>query len=182
MGKIIAIEGLDLTGKSTLVSLLQQSLNCTLKKNFIEEHREIPGLSDSERELYYASLLLKEKKAAVDTTLILDRYYPSVLHCGRILNGDNSISNRLPLTYFRQPDVFVYLKCSFEEKIDRYKKRKLFNQKDKELLSSQEFHDFSSSIYDGIMNRIDSIYRNVHEYRTDRNSSEEIVKSLQGIL
>src|SRR3989344_678679 len=182
MGKIIAIEGLDLTGKSTLVSLLQKALNCGLKKNFIEEHQEVSDLSSAKRELYYALLLHQERNTKVDYPLILDRYYPSVLHCGRVLNGQNSISNQLPLTYFKQPDLFVYLTCSFEEKIGRYKDRGIFNQKDQELLSSREFHDFSSSIYDGIIGRINSAYHNVREYRTDSNTAEEIVKSLQSIL
>ncbi len=191
MTKIVVFEGLDLAGKSTLVDLLNSKLNnngitsrinkgALAYKNVLGTKKE-EQMSRYEKDLYYTFLLTQDKHTPLsdDTDVILqDRYYPSVMFYGLLYSASNSLANRLPLSSFVQPELFFYLKCSFEEGKIRLLKRELNSFDDFDLLNSSEEHDRRSMVFDKVMEKVQREYGNVLSIRVDNKTPETLVEEM----
>lgn len=191
MPKLFIFEGLDLAGKSTLINLLNDKLNdngITSKinkgaltcKNVLGTKRE-EQMSRYEKDLYYTFLLAQDKHIPLNNNtnvIIQDRYYPSVMFYGLLYSSSNSLVNRLPLSTFVQPELFFYLKCSFEERKNRLLKRKKNSFDDFDLLKSDKEYNRKVIVFDKIMEKIQIEYNNVISIEVDNKQPEVLVEEV----
>jgi thymidylate kinase len=195
MTRIIAFEGLDLTGKSTLCKYLYTYLtqtgemsrinkgNLIFKGEYTKEEEE--ALSGFEKDLYYTYSLVQDNILPIEFPedfIIQDRYYPSVMYYGLLQFRDKSLANRIDLSNFIQPTNFIYLKSSFEERRKRFLGRDGNNIGDIESLRTETEHDKRTMIYDEVMDKINQKFGNVKIVDTTSKTFEEALKEIVMVL
>ncbi|MBI2146647.1 hypothetical protein HYU22_04880 [Candidatus Woesearchaeota archaeon] len=196
MTTLVVFEGLDLSGKSTLIDLLNRRLNnsgitsrinkgALTCNNVLGVERE-EQMSRYEKDLYYTFLLAQDKHIHLDNTtdvILQDRYYPSVMFYGALYSASKSLANNLPLSTFIQPELFFYLKCSFEERKRRFLKRVDNGFEDFDLLDSNEEYERRTIIFDEVMERVQNEYGNVLSIKVDNKTPgalvEEVLESIR---
>ena len=138
-GKFIVIEGLDATGKSTLVSRLVEHLNATLLK--CPPRLEAPELSDTDlrshfdnrppvqRRAYYrvANFIASEQAevALQSHHVVMDRYWTSTVAFAA-LDEDSNLNQEWQGCYppeLREPDIVILLTVDEENRTKRMRGR-----------------------------------------------------------
>ena len=138
-GKFIVIEGLDATGKSTLVEKLTERLNATLLQ--CPPRLEAPELSKcdlrsyfddrppAQRRAYYraANLIASEQAEATlkNGHVVMDRYWPSTVAFAA-LDEDSDFGQEWQGRYpaeIREPDAIILLTVNEENRAKRLYER-----------------------------------------------------------
>jgi thymidylate kinase len=138
-GKFIVIEGLDATGKSTLVSKLAKSLNATLLK--CPPRLEAPKLMDGDlrpyfdkrpsvqrRAYYRAANLIASEQAEVALQkghVVMDRYWTSTVAFAA-LDNDSTLNQEWQGSYpleLRKPDIVILLTVDEKNRAKRMQER-----------------------------------------------------------
>ena len=138
-GKFIVIEGLDATGKSTLVAKLAKSLNATLLK--CPPRLKAPELVDgdlrsyfdnrpsAQRRAYYraANLIASEQTevALQKGHVVMDRYWTST-SAFAALDDDPNLNQEWQESYpleLRKPDIVILLTVDEENRAKRMRER-----------------------------------------------------------
>ena len=138
-GKFIVIEGLDATGKSTLVAKLAERLNATLLK--CPPRLEAPDLSDTDlrsyfddrsplqrRAYYRAANLIASEQAEIalqNGHVVMDRYWTSTVAFAALDDDsdlDREWQGRYPLE-LRKPDAVILLTVDEENRTKRMRGR-----------------------------------------------------------
>jgi len=139
IGKFIVIEGLDATGKSTLVDKLAKSLNAILLR--CPPRLEAPGLIDGDlcshfrnrpslqrRAYYRAANLIASEQAEVALQaghVVMDRYWTSTV-AFTALDDDSDLDQEWQGRYppeLRKPDVVILLTVDEENRTKRMRER-----------------------------------------------------------
>ena len=139
IGKFIVIEGLDATGKSTLVEKLTKRLNATLLK--CPPRLEAPDLSDTDlrsyfddrsplqrRAYYRAANLIASEQAEIalqNGHVVMDRYWTSTVAFAALDDDsdlDREWEGRYPLE-LRKPDTVILLTVDEENRSKRMRGR-----------------------------------------------------------
>lgn len=154
MAKVVSVEGLDYSGKTTTLANMAAKCRKNEKLCFNEGVIYPTGLTarllsvanqctESEREFLYTSMMMMDKSEADikyfddDRVFIQDRYWPSVVSYGRFLNGDKSMHNYQDYSQFFLPlQATVLLSCSDEEILKRSESRGRKSVIDRVLLSN----------------------------------------------
>lgn len=138
-GKFIVIEGLDATGKSTLVDALAKSVDATLLKcpPRLEASELTDGdlrsyfddRPDAQRRAYYraANLIASEQaEVALQTGhVVMDRYWTSTVAFAA-LDGDSGLDREWQGEYppeLRKPDIVILLTVDEENRAKRMQDR-----------------------------------------------------------
>lgn len=184
MNKLIVIEGLDLTGKTTVATKLNHKLRKKHTSNYnrgevnknLERRIQLPNPNERELELLYLLLAMTDNHKIDTDYLIQDRSYPSILFYSAMKKIN--IASNIPVTCFPQPSHFVHLVCSYEEKCRRYETREKNNQEDLKLISSKQYHDECQQLYNTIMEKIHTQYGNVLTLDTEKLDLKTIIKKI----
>lgn len=127
----IAIEGLDGSGKSTLVRALSELLEATVVRNPPEEltaeRREADTWTPSERRRWYLNANAKAAEIAVDAqergeVVVMDRSVASTLAFGRADEGRVAVNGDWP-EWIPRPDLLVLLSLPESERLRRLTNR-----------------------------------------------------------
>ncbi|MDE0111264.1 MAG: AAA family ATPase [Albidovulum sp.] len=138
-GKFIVIEGLDATGKSTLVSKLVDQLNAVSLK--CPPRLDAPELSvrdlrsyfddrpHAQRRAYYraANLIASEQavRALEDSHVVMDRYWTSTVAYIALDEGFD-VGEQFEASYppeLREPDAVILLTVNEEKRVERIRER-----------------------------------------------------------
>ncbi len=151
--RLIVVEGLDGTGKTTLISSLCKELDATListppemfdSRLFEGELREFfDSAEQSRRREYYRSANFLASELALialdKSHVIMDRYWPSTAAFSAMdeLNPEWEELGRFPKGFVR-PDVIILLTVSEEERENRIRNRGELLTDEEIRLSSQK--------------------------------------------
>lgn len=189
-GKFIVIEGLDLTGKSTIINKLRErnpnyiytrepggkdiQISEDIRKILLENKEEIDPLTETY--LFAASRAAHTKKIKewIDKgqTVVCDRYvYSNLYYQGimkkigipTILDINNSIFQNININI----DKVFFITASKEERIKRAKSRKEINLKDIESIKNGQEECYRQVLFDVDYMEIDT---------TDNNLDRSIVE------
>ena len=163
-GKFIVIEGLDATGKSTLVAKLAKSLNATLLQ--CPPRLEAPEFIDgdlrsyfddrpsSQRRAYYrAANLIASEQAEVALQaghVVMDRYWTSTVAFAA-LDDDSDLDQKWQGRYppeLRKPDIVILLTVDEENRAKRMRERgELVTDEEQNLAAAIESREAVLRIY-----------------------------------
>jgi thymidylate kinase len=196
MRKIIALEGLDYSGKTHTLANLPECLT-ERRGIFVNSgpvyktdltHRLISlaaETDDLERERVYTLIMALDKisdlvnSSTVEEIYLQDRYWPSVVAYGRFLNGCNSIHCDQDLSnLFIKPVATVVLSCSREEMTRRSARRGRKSVLDETLLSNPQEVDKLEAEMEFVLKNLSNVYR----IDTTNLSVEEVGDKLERFL
>ena len=163
-GKFIVIEGLDATGKSTLVAKLAKSLNATHLQ--CPPRLETPKLIDgdlrsyfdkcpsTQRRAYYraANLIASEQAGVALRTghVVMDRYWTSTVAFAA-LDDDSDLDQKWQGRYppeLRKPDIVILLTVDEENRAKRMRERgELVTDEEQNLAAAIESRETVLRIY-----------------------------------
>ena len=138
MSNLIVFEGPDFSGKSTIVASLLDILQDKGMKVRYNSGVVFPTedtiravdfaskSNDGEREFFYTIAYIQDKikDEQINGLILQDRYWPSVVAYGRLLNGEKSIHKGNDWNgLFYQPDSTIFLSCSYNKLVERLKYR-----------------------------------------------------------
>ncbi len=191
MSRIFVFEGLDLSGKSKAIEILDYKLrelnyNVGTNKGALCTNDILKGqiensMSRFEKDLYYTYLLTQDKWLPIkkeNQIILQDRYYPSVMFYGLLYSSSKSLINRLPLYTFREVENFFYFRCSFEERLRRYNKRELNGNDDSLSLQTKDEHKRRMELFDQIMQKVQLEFENVISIDTTKKKPEELASDI----
>ena len=163
-GKFIVIEGLDATGKSTLVAKLAKSLNATLLQcpprlkapEFIDGDLRsyFDDRPSSQRRAYYrAANLIASEQAEVALQaghVVMDRYWTSTVAFAA-LDDDSDLDQKWQGRYppeLRKPDIVILLTVDEENRAKRMRERgELVTDEEQNLAAAIESREAVLRIY-----------------------------------
>lgn len=164
----VLVEGLDFTGKSTIAKRLAEKLsnespiNGQYKKGFfhrnnLEETETLAARLDPKyKEMYFKSLYALDK-VCQDTPhdlVIQDRYFPSILFYGMVVNGSSSTKHSEMQSNFILPRHILLFECSYDTKKERVKGRDKFWRLERMVLESEDSHRIMQQTYRDIIQEI----------------------------
>jgi thymidylate kinase len=161
----ILIEGLDFTGKSTIAQRLAEKLssvgpvNAQYKKGFFhnnrpEETETLAAELDSRyKEMYFKSMyaLDKARQTLPHDLVIQDRYFPSILFYGMMVNNSHSMDHSEMKNNFILPRHVLLFECSYDAKKERANSRDKFRSLERMVLESEEKHKIMQQAYRDII-------------------------------
>jgi thymidylate kinase len=159
----LLLEGMDFTGKSTISKLLAEELT---KKGPIEAiyHRgyfsnlntETEILNPEEKENFYRKLFFEDKKNTVvqPKLIIQDRYFPSILFYGNIMNSTEYPTTENMNKLYLMPRGVLLFERSFEEIKEMAQQRKHLASLEKKSLESKKQFDYMRKQYRELISRL----------------------------
>lgn len=183
----ILFEGLDFTGKSTIAQRLAKKLNAEgplsaiYKKGFfhcnhLEETETLAAkLNPKYKEMYFKSLYALDKiNSNLPYDLVVqDRYFPSIIFYGMIVNGSEKTSNPEIVQNFILPLHIFLFECSYEAKRERANGRERYWRLERMVLESEENNRTMEQLYREV---IQDIGMNFTLIDTSEKSEEETLK------
>ena len=182
----ILFEGLDFTGKSTIAKRLTERLRSNgpvkvqYKKGFfhsnnLEETETLATKLDPiYKEMYFKSLyaLDKVKQDLPPNLVFQDRYFPSILFYGMMVNGSKSTGNSEMKKHFILPRHVFIFECSYDVKRKRARGREKYWRLERMVLESEENNRKMEQVYRAIIQEIGSSFTLIDT--TDKSEAETL--------
>lgn len=160
------VEGLDFTGKTTISKLLSQKsindgpipgqynhefMDPTLQPGI--QSVSIGELSPAYKEMYFKGLyaLDKTSKNLPLNLVIQDRYFPSILYYGNIINGTPLPSQQEMQENFIMPKGILLFERSYDEVLTIAQSRKKLSRLEKAALESRDQYETMKQRYRELM-------------------------------
>lgn len=164
----VLFEGLDFTGKTTIAQRLAEKLSnesplsAQYKKGFfhrdnLEETETLAAKLDPRyKEMYFKSLYALDKVSQnlPPELVIQDRYFPSILFYGMVVNGSSSTNYSEMQNNFILPRHVLLFECSYDAKKERAKGREKFWRLERMVLESEDSHRRMQQVYRDIIQEI----------------------------
>lgn len=199
MVRVVSVEGLDYSGKTSTLMHLSRKLKAD-NAVYTNEGPIFPTplaarllsianqTNDFEREYIYTMLMGLDRTESLvhpvagDKIVLQDRYWPSVIAYGRFLNGDKSIHRHQDFRpIFIQPAAVVLLRCSRKEMIRRSELRGRKSVIDRILLENPAQVDRLEGEIMTSLEGLPNIYQIDTSNKTIESVGEEILTFVKGL-
>lgn len=198
-GIFIVFEGLDLTGKTTLIKKLQEKhpefiytrepggTDCKLAEDIRKMVLSYPGEMDALTETYLFAASRAEHMNKIrkwldqGKTVICDRFVYSSLYYQGIMKGlgpENVLGINQPILNIIQPDILFYVTVSEEERNNRRNQRQEINELDK--LSFREEAVKANNDFYSIIKQ--TFCKTIHVIDTSDNDSDKCLREIENTL
>ena len=153
MDRIILLEGSDYSGKTSIAKELVKFHGFEYNRGMISNDSivrsmALDGCSENNIEKatnFFTEALRLDKVAYLSENrntvgvIIQDKYFPSAIAYGRCFLGENYTLETTDFkNQFLQPNLSIFLYCSYEEKVKRSKDRSVKTKTDEMILSNIE--------------------------------------------